>query len=175
MTSRVAAGLAIGITRRWSSVSISVYMRWFVRLRPCSRPSEAEPSVSLWIDAKSSSMRIVPTGSWMRSPIFAVRSSIRTTGAAFEGRDIVRSDAAELLAIFRVLQVELIARRAYQRVLLDPAFMDCFRTDESIHAVWASRHRADLWGAPMNLESTVRNVFDHHKTEVLQQVLRLER
>lgn len=111
--------------------------------------------------------------------IYELRSQVEHSNdwrLAFQGtRPSFTDDAAELLAIFRVLQVELIARRAYQRVLLDPAFMDCFRTDQSIHALWASRHRADLWGAPMNLESTVRSVFDHHKTEVLQQVLRLER
>jgi hypothetical protein len=111
--------------------------------------------------------------------IYELRSQVEHSNdwrLAFQGtRPSITDDAAELLAIFRVLQVELIARRAYQRVLLNPAFLDCFRTDELIRAFWASRHRADLWGPPMNLESTVRSVFDHHKTEVLHQVLRLDR
>lgn len=81
----------------------------------------------------------------------------------------------ELLATFRVLQVELIARHAYQRVLLDSSVLDHFRIDESIRAFWSSSDRAESWGIPIDLESAVNSGFDHHKIEILGHVIAIDR
>lgn len=90
-------------------------------------------------------------------------------------RGSIDENDADWLATFRVLQIELVARRAYLRVLLDPTLLEIFRTDETIRAFWKSQNRARVWGRAMRLESEVNRIFDPHKRETLEQVLRVER
>lgn len=91
-----------------------------------------------------------------------------TRGSIDEGK-------ADLLATFRVLQIELIVRRAFLRVLLDPALLQSFRADDTIRAFWKSRDRSRVWGTPMELESEINRFFDLHKAEVLKEVVAVER
>lgn len=110
--------------------------------------------------------------------IYELRSQVEHSNdwrLAFQRtRPSLAADDAELLATLRVLQVELLARRAYLRVLLDPAFLESFRTDESIRRFWASSDRVRIWRDPINLESEVKSFFDPHKAEIFEQVMKIE-
>jgi hypothetical protein len=74
--------------------------------------------------------------------IYELRSQVEHSNdwrLAFQRtRRSLTADDVELLATLRVLQVELIARRGYLRVLLDSAFLEFFRTDELIRQFWTS-------------------------------------
>ena len=110
--------------------------------------------------------------------IYELRSQVEHSNdwrLAFQRtRPSLTADDAELLATLRALQVELIARRAYLRVLLDFALLESLRTDELIKRFWASPDRARIWGDPMNLESEVEKFFDPHKTEIFERATRTE-
>lgn len=97
------------------------------------------------------------------------RLAFRRTRGSMEESD------ADLLATLRVLQIELITRKAYLRVLLDPTFLEVFRSDDTIRAFWKSQHRERAWGRPIELESEINRSFDPHKPDVLDQVLKVER
>jgi len=110
--------------------------------------------------------------------IYELRSQVEHSNdwrLAFQRtRPSLAADDAELLATLRVLQVELIARGAYLRVLLDSAFLESFRTDELIRRFWASPDRVRIWRDPVNLQSELKSFFDPHKAEIREQVMKIE-
>ncbi len=87
--------------------------------------------------------------------IYELRSQVEHSNdwrlAFRETRPALSNEDAELLATFRAFQVELIARRAYLRALLYPAFLESLRTDEEIRRFWVSSDRGRIWGDPVNL------------------------
>jgi hypothetical protein len=110
--------------------------------------------------------------------IYELRSQVEHSNdwrLAFQPtRPSLSDENAELLAMLRALQVEQIARCAYLRVLLDPTFLESFRTDELIRGFWASRDRARMWKDPINLESEIHRVFDPHKAEIFEKVTKID-
>ena len=119
-----------------------------------------------------------PDADKLLNEIYELRSQVEHSNdwrLAFQRtRPSLAADDAELLANLRALQVELIARRAYLRVLLDLAFLESFRTDELIRRFWASPDRVRIWRDPINLESEVKSSFDPHKAEIFEQVMKIE-
>ena len=120
-----------------------------------------------------------PYADRLLNEIYELRSQVEHSNdwrlAFRQTRSQLSNGDAELLATLRAFQVELIARRAYLRVLLDSVFLESFRTDELIRRLWVSPDRAHIWGKRMNLESEVRRFLDPHKTEVFEQVMRVDR
>jgi hypothetical protein len=110
--------------------------------------------------------------------IYELRSQVEHSNdwrlAFKDTRPSLSDEDAEPLATLRAFQIELIARRAYLRVLFDPTFMESLRTDEEIRRFWLSPGHARIWGNRMNLESEVRSFFDPHKAEIFQQVTKID-
>jgi hypothetical protein len=120
-----------------------------------------------------------PYSDRLLTEIYELRSQVEHSNdwrlAFQQTRPSLSGEDAEQLATLRALQVELMARRAYLRVLLDPAFLKTFQTDELIRRFWASPDRVQIWRDPMNLESEVKSFFDPHKRETFEQVMRVDR
>jgi hypothetical protein len=125
------------------------------------------------------SIAVAPHAERLLNEVYELRSQVEHSNdwrlAFRRTRHSLTADDAELLATLRVLQVELMSRRAYLRVLLDSAFLESFRTDELIRQFWTSPDRVWIWRDPMNLESEVKSFFDPHKAEILEEVTRIER
>jgi hypothetical protein len=120
-----------------------------------------------------------PDADRLLNEIYELRSQVEHSNdwrlAFQQTRSSLSGEDAELLANLRAFQVELIARRAYLRLLLDPTFLESFRSDELIRRFWASVDRVRIWGNPMNIESEVESLFDPHKTEIFEQVMGIDR
>lgn len=110
--------------------------------------------------------------------VYELRSQVEHSNdwrlAFRDTRPSLTDSEAEKLATLRAFQIELIARSAYLRLLLDPNLLERFQTDQSIREFWGAPEPAAIWGTPLALESDLRNRFDSHRGNNLEDLMQID-